>query len=630
MHVSQKSHVVNFLPSQLPERRQGILLPLANLQVLQDDDGRVFSSDKWKRYLERPAGNLFDVLTYPEFYQQYHESSSKKFAPQPPYDEVNEENLYLDIKQPTPRKYRAYNPGHNGLWRCRSTPTADVEDACAHLLMLHVPWRTDCDTWLQEHEEQTYFDLAERLVDPGVFNKVAPLFRHQGQDRVVEADIDDQSEQVLTAEQRQLLNAISVPGLNLVEGVAGTGKSTLLRALRKTLRDGQVYEAVVLAPTGIAAENVGGWTIHSYFGSVPIGGQQDVFIPNLFNIDWNMHLMRNRGRQPFFILDEFSMILASTLDEISRALDKILTPPGRHSQHFGGAPVCAFGDFGQLGPVVKTTPGRNPDDHDEWAFYANTFCRFTRHRLVAPIRHDDQLFFAFLTIVRRGAENDAEQAVVTSILNQRDIVRVGLVQVQREALTCLSALRAAAQDTNNYYMEHALQTGIDVKDIVSHDNVEYEIRPDAESDYLENETGLPRILSIWVGAQVIVTMNLAPQQGIINGTVGKVIEIDRNGAFIRITLADGRSYAICAQVRESSAGGHARRQIPLRLAYGLTIHKAQSLTLPRVLVDLAGIFCSGQAYVAMSRVRRLSDLYIAHPPANVSALFPHDKIKPQL
>lgn len=135
---------------------------------------------------------------------------------------------------------------------------------------------------------------------------------------------------------------------------------------------------------------------------------------------------------------------------------------------------------------------------------------------------------------------------------------------------------------------------------------------------MERESGLATRLEIWPGAKVILTANVDVSGGAANGAVGTVCECEEEKIKVRLAIEE---IWIGRETRELSYGGVARTQFPLLLAYALTIHRAQGLTLDKVIVELGDLFCAGQAYVALSRVRRLQDLFIAEMPRQLEYLF---------
>ncbi|KAF9990837.1 hypothetical protein BGZ79_004758, partial [Entomortierella chlamydospora] len=238
------------------ERR--VLRRASYLHEQDQDSEDIFADDLWRKYLLRPSGILFEDLNYKEFFTRYRQIfNASGIQRDPPYDEVIPEDdgktVYLDRSNPT-RKYRAYETGSECIVRFRATPLTDAEDACVHLIKLHYPTRLGCEGWLDETGLDSFFDIAAEWLPRNVLEDVMPLLPFPYDEELQQADGWIASA-LLNMEQRSVLDEIiSNPGCHLVTGSAGTGKSTLLRSLIHHLKLDDDYEPIVLAPTGIAAE----------------------------------------------------------------------------------------------------------------------------------------------------------------------------------------------------------------------------------------------------------------------------------------------------------------------------------------------------------------------------------------
>ncbi|ORZ08242.1 PIF1-like helicase-domain-containing protein [Lobosporangium transversale] len=170
---------------------------------------------------------------------------------------------------------------------------------------------------------------------------------------------------MLNEEQLDVIEVIlRDAGLVLVTGSAGTGRSSVLKVLMHRLKVGTRFEPVVLAPSGVAAVNVGGMTIYRFFGAAAQGGGggvEAVVAPNAFEMDWNIYCIRNRGREAFFVVDEASMISSDIFEATNNTLQQVC-PRASAGVAFDGYACMLFGDFAQLAPVVR----RRPRGHREW------------------------------------------------------------------------------------------------------------------------------------------------------------------------------------------------------------------------------------------------------------------------
>lgn len=380
-----------------------------------------------------------------------------------------------------------------------------------------------------------------------------------------------------------------------VTGRAGTGKSTLLRALRDILPS----EMVILAPTGLAAVNIGGQTIHSFFGLPP-----RLIRPEDIKRSRNGRVMR---RLEFIIIDEVSMVRSDLMWAIDQSLR---LNRGRAREPFGGCRLILFGDLHQLPPVVQEA---EVAEHLESAHGGPFFFSVSSLQegagtalieLNQVFRQSDEDLITVLNRIREG-EVDEEDLVR---LNERvaPIRTLG----EGDPFVILTPTNAAAQRINMAYL-----------DALPVEARAYEAGLTGEFSQSAHPTDTTLILK--AGAKVILLRN-DPDRRWVNGSIARVtrltedrvyIEIDGKEHEIEPVAWEQRRYAYDKEkekVVETVAGTFT--QFPVRLAWALTIHKSQGLTLDRAYIDLGrGTFAHGQAYVALSRCRTLDGLALARP-----------------
>ena len=388
-----------------------------------------------------------------------------------------------------------------------------------------------------------------------------------------------------------------------VTGRAGTGKSTLLRAMREMI----TQETVVLAPTGLAAVNVGGQTIHSFFGFPP-----RLIRPDDIRRSRNGRLMR---RLKAIIIDEVSMVRSDLMWAIDQSLR---TNRGRPREAFGGARLLLFGDLHQLPPVVQ---GGEVAEHLESEHGGPFFFQVpslmdgagtSLIELERVFRQNDETLLGVLNRVRDGEATEDDLA----ILNERThaIRTLG----EGDAYVILTPTNAAAQRINMAYLE-ALPGNV----------TPYEAGISGEFGDSAHPTDATLLLK--VGAKVILLRN-DPDKRWVNGSIARIARLEKSRVWIEIdgkvheiepASWEARRYAFdqaAEKIEEKVTGTF--RQYPLRLAWALTIHKSQGLTLDRVYIDLGrGTFAHGQAYVALSRCRSLEGLALARPLRPSDILF---------
>jgi len=384
-----------------------------------------------------------------------------------------------------------------------------------------------------------------------------------------------------------------------ITGRAGTGKSTLLRHLRLESRK----QMAVIAPTGVAALNVGGQTIHSFFG----------FSPNVTAAEIkrgrNDKLKRLLKKIDIIVIDEISMVRADLMDCIDVALRHHLG----NDQSFGGKRMVFFGDLFQLPPVISTPEEKNifqtiyasPYFFDAKVFMMTAIETIELKKIYR--QHDDE-FIKILNNIRHNT------------LTPADLERINL-NFQPDTLDSddgfitLTTTNQAANQINQ--LKLSLLPG-------ATKTYQGEIRGDFSQRNLPTEMEL----SLKTGAQVMLLNN--DQAGRwVNGSMGQILEInaDGDGDLILVQLSTGERvevapfhwvinryfYNRAARVIETEEIG-TFRQYPLRLAWAVTIHKSQGKTFDRVIVDLGwGAFSAGQVYVALSRCTSLDGLVLKRP-----------------
>ncbi len=427
------------------------------------------------------------------------------------------------------------------------------------------------------------------------------------------------SEVKLSKEQLALFEYIEKDGQTVfVTGRAGTGKSTLL----SYLRDNTGQHVVVCAPTGVAAYNVGGITIHSLFG-FPFGV--------LTASDVARHLGR-RAREvlrgiDMLIIDEVSMVSANLMDAIDVALR---TARGKPKVPFGACKIVMFGDPYQLAPVPAKGQELEQlvemDYKSQWFFDAKVWLaeRMEIFELNEIFRQRDPEFKRILNAIRVGEVNEDIVNQINAAGNRfpphENVIRLATVN---NIVDAVNANRLEKLDTEERFFESSFATG----DVSAFNN-----SPPAE-----------RVLHLKLGAQVMFIKNddqrpVKNADGVmswrwVNGTIGKVVAFGEGNQVL--VEADGEvhtvgtstwqkvKYLVEEEFNEATGKFDETivpeilaefKQIPLRLAWAVTVHKSQGQTYDEVIVDMgSGAFSSGHTYVALSRVRSLDGLYLTKP-----------------
>lgn len=406
-------------------------------------------------------------------------------------------------------------------------------------------------------------------------------------------------------EMEQARRIVELTGQNLfLTGRAGTGKTTFLRHLVER----SAKRTVVVAPTGVAAINAGGSTIHSFF-QLPPG----LFLPGYqreskrFSINKRkIQLFRNID---LLVIDEISMVSADLLDEIDSVLRRY-----RHQQllPFGGVQLLLIGDLQQLAPVVRDEDWQlmRPYYDTPYFFSSNALRRagFTTIELKTVYRQHEEAFLSLLNAIR---ENRVTQDVLQR-LNQRCLPHFD--PPEHEGYVRLVTHNRQAHAINEARME-ALET----EPFIFHAHI--------EGNYPEALYPTDAALVLKKGAQVMFVKN-DPQHRYYNGSLAEVVEVSDRLLKVRLLDRGDTDDDICVEpatwentryvlneetkkIEEKVEGEF--RQFPLRPAWAITIHKSQGLTFDRAIIDVHGAFASGQTYVALSRCRTLEGLVLSSP-----------------
>ncbi len=401
----------------------------------------------------------------------------------------------------------------------------------------------------------------------------------------------------LSAEQQAVFERIEETHENLfITGRAGTGKSTLLNHLSWNTEK----QIVICAPTGVAALNVGGQTIHSLF-RLPIGLIAD------HDLDQPDNVRKLLNSIDTLVIDEVSMVNADLMDGIDRSLRQARQ---RRLEPFGGVQVVLFGDPYQLAPV----PGRgdeleyiNDNYRSFWFFDAKVWQETPLNviELGQIHRQSDDHFKYMLNAVRHGQVT----AEIAGVLNS-----TGARTPPDDGTITLASRNDAVNRINHASLAKLPGRALTAKAEVS-------------GDFGKGAYPADEALELKVGAQVMFLRNDAGGGGDgqrwVNGTIGQVTKIDAN-VWVDV---EGHEFEVEPVVWEkyrytySAATKQLRKEIvaeftqfPLRLAWAVTIHKSQGKTYDSAIVDLgARAFSPGQTYVALSRLTALEGLYLTRP-----------------
>jgi ATP-dependent DNA helicase PIF1 len=511
---------------------------------------------------------------------------------------------------------------------------------------------------IESHTDNQFSEMAECLAVDTYCNYI-------NETRKEIIDHDNKELQNFNLFKSNYDNSNVLKNVIFVTGKAGTGKSTLIQQLKLKLKN-----LVILAPTGIAALNIGGETIHSFF-NFPI----EYFDSSQIDRKWIFsHSLQKLFYLTILVIDEVSMVRADIMDKI----DKTLRFARRNNEPFGGVKVILVGDLFQLPPVLKNNINEEEDD-----------VLFYTQKNNEKENYDDEICEDEIIFDNRGKYNEViELNNTTKKLNQiilekyggifffnapvfqvHDLIIVELLKVYRQMdakfIFVLGKIRDGSIEVNDLdiFTKRIVPTQIDdsiltiapTKRIVAQTNEqELEKIQATEFEYVATETllegtkfptDLPaeKIVRLKPGAQVIILVN-SKIHGYVNGTIGLISKIVKNGIayYANGDIDDSRENHLENGVYVKINGNEKEQiieqntwlfykyiyntdtqaitpipiakytQIPLRLAWAITIHKSQGLTFDKVRINFyASPFAEGQTYVALSRCRYLDGIYLS-------------------
>ena len=393
--------------------------------------------------------------------------------------------------------------------------------------------------------------------------------------------------------------AILKTGLNVfLTGEPGSGKTHTINRYIKWLRERGV-EPAVTASTGIAATHIGGHTIHSWSG---IGVKRDISDYEIEMINSREKTARRIIDAKVLIIDEISMLDAATLESIDRVLRTLRRRPMMPEQPFGGLQIVFVGDFFQLPPISKGTQAKFAFESESWKAANPIACYLSEQH-----RQDDGEFLELLGAMRRGDFSAIHRTRLQS--------RVGVTS-KKEVATRLYTHNENVDRINTESLGK-----IEGKGRI------YEMTSRGAASLIEalkKNCLSPETLELKIGAAVMFTRNNF-DAGYVNGTLGTVLDFSPLGAPI-VKTKHGRVTATeeSWEIMDGNKVLARITQIPLRLAWAITVHKSQGMSLDAAIIDLTQAFEYGQGYVAISRVRTLEGLFLEG--FNERALELHPKV----
>ena len=400
---------------------------------------------------------------------------------------------------------------------------------------------------------------------------------------------------------------VQYTGCNIfLTGKAGTGKTTFLHNLHKNT----AKRMIVTAPTGVAAINAGGVTLHSFF-QLPFGQ----FVPGSETYE------RNKQRQFRFskekkriiqsldllVIDEISMVRADLLD----AVDAMLRRHRRNNQPFGGVQLLMIGDLHQLSPVAKQNEWRLLQQHYESAYFFSSKALGLTELLTIELKHIyRQSDAGFIKLLNRVRDNRLDESSMEA-LNRRYIQ--DFKPGKDQGYITLSTHNRSAESINQTRLQALSKK-------------EHRFKAEISGDFPEHIYPTLATLLLKEGAQVMFVRNDPSVEKLYyNGKIGKITKIssknisvicpdDKQEIVVEPIIWENIKYTLNEENKEIEENIIGKfKQYPLKLAWAITIHKSQGLTFEKAIIDAKAAFAHGQIYVALSRCKTIEGMVLSSP-----------------
>lgn len=385
--------------------------------------------------------------------------------------------------------------------------------------------------------------------------------------------------------QSQALTILKLGHTTFLTGAAGAGKSYVLREYITYLRKHGIKYAVT-ASTGIASTHISGSTIHSWSG---IGIKQRLTSYDLDALEEKQNLYRRWNETAVLIIDEVSMLHASFVD----MLDTVAKHIRRNDLPFGGIQVVFTGDFFQLPPVVK-----QHDEYENKEVYAFTSSAWKEAKpvvcyLTDQYRQDDDRLLSILQAIRDGEVEE----------EHFEYLRDAYETTHAEEHIRLYTHNENVDDINRKEFEK-IEGEVQSYTMVTKGKASLVAS-------LKNNCIADEVLHLKIGAKVICIKNAA-DKSYVNGSMGTVVSFTNDKSPV-VELTNGKRVTIVADTWKIEEDGKVKAelsQLPIKLAWAITVHKSQGMTLDKASIDLTRAFTSGQGYVALSRLQSLEGLHL--------------------
>jgi len=449
-------------------------------------------------------------------------------------------------------------------------------------------------------EEINDFPTEDLLLPPAkieIIHMAQPLSQPLSQPQ---PQPQEPKEIILTEKQQMAFEQFKKGESMCITGPAGTGKSFLINTIKEYCIENNIKYAIT-ALTGVAATIINGSTLHRWSGLGLINKEVKIMAAIIKS---KPPLLKQWREIKTLIIDEVSMM---TID-IFEKLNKVAKNVRGNESFFGGIQLILCGDFAQLGPIS------NPHFIFECKIWANNIQKNIIYLDEIMRQKEDDVFIKLLSEVRLGIISDETKDILNSrlISNNRELeielenniiepTKLFPKKIQVEEIN-LKKLKALIDNKCEYNMYESLDYAYDLKSKITKKATEDQVQ------FINDRC--PKNITLSVNCQVMLICNLDPTRGLINGSRGIITEFIEN--YPVVLFDNGIKIRVSCYLFEQETNTHkiTRKQVPLILAWAITIHKCQGSTITKVITDLQDIFCDAQGYVTLSRVKSLSGLYL--------------------
>jgi len=616
--ICNSSVQVKYLPTEPPTTRSRAIRPIT---TISDDEEDPYWKDTVEKYFARPHAEQFNNITYPDYFKNYTISTKKPLNNEIYKDDLN----YYVVKRSTPLvvryRYLKVQSGESFFYQqlLLTTPCRSENELLDNYmsyrekyLSLHPDFQNSIQNTTNTTENESRYSLQNQFntiitqiienLTNNITPQIADILTRQLDILKLTPPIFPQNAMLYLPEEQYILYNTIISNLGplqskkypffFITGSGGTGKTYITKLIIDWINS-QNKTYLLTAPTGVAAQNIGGQTIHSALRLTQSGsGYQSLAF-------YDLEFKKKLQSIQILIIEEISMVSAALFNFISNLFARI------HNSDiaFGGICVIVVGDLAQLPPVKG-----------EFVFYSSIWQLFYPLFLYKSQRHqDDEELYQMLEEIRFNTISDTTWAkLVERSTNYDNEQSLDLLLTT----TFIVAYCEISKQINNTIC-NMLPVNADKYLIAeSIDFVEGKrIPPEHIQSQFKLKTNMPPTVRLQQGARVMYLNNSLINDGICNGTIGVITDVNKQQPSVQVAFCIHGAIVQKWIIRETayfySNGQQASRtQFPLQNSFSLTTHKTQSLTLPSAILDLSQMFTPGQAYTAISRCSKWEHIQI--------------------